>query len=687
MKRLCLLFTVFGLFVFKLNAQQTNKKPNIIFILTDDLGYGDIGVFFQNERKDRADRSEPWTATPNIDSLAYSGAMLTQNYCAAPVCAPSRASILLGMSQGHANVRDNQFDKALADNYTLASVLDSLGYTTAAIGKWGLQGDSNNVEVWPAHPLNRGFDYFFGYMRHRDGHEHYPKEGLYRGVKEVWDNRVNITDKLDKCYTADLWTARTKKWIVDFEKENKDKPFFIYLAYETPHAVLELPTQAYPEGKGLHGGLQWLDEAGHMINTASGKIDSYYHPDYADATYDDDKERSTPEVAWPDINKRYATDIRRIDDGIGDIIQLLKDLNIYDNTLVVFTSDNGPSIESYLPEKITPEFFNSFGPFDGIKRDCWEAGIRMPTIASWPAKIPAGSKIDLPSTSYDWMATFTDAAGLPAPESCDGVSLLPSLTGNGIQQKGLVYVEYFQNESTPGFPEFAPAHRKRKRGQMQVIRFGDTVGVRYNIKSADDDFEIYDVVHDPQEINNLADNASVKTLQQKMKDKVLQVRMADTAAARPYDSTYIPAINSMNTSAGLRWKFYEGSFAWVPDVSSLKAIDSGTVKTFDPSLIKKNKTGILCIEGFIKLPADAVYNFYLNADAPAFVRLHGAQLIDADYGYKKNTVKTSGVKLKAGLHPVRLYYRYSPAAHHILKFQWQTGHNPRKDVTAGTMNY
>ena len=163
--------------------QQAAKQPNIIFILADDQGYGDIGAFFQQQRAKLKDASKPTELSPHIDQLAAGGAMLMHYYCAAPICAPSRSSLMLGVSQGHANVRDNQFDKALDDNYTMPSTLRTLGYSTAIIGKWGLQGNDKydlNGYQWPAHPLKRGFDYYFGYMRHADGHEHYPKEALYR---------------------------------------------------------------------------------------------------------------------------------------------------------------------------------------------------------------------------------------------------------------------------------------------------------------------------------------------------------------------------------------------------------------------------------------------------------------------------------------------------------------------------
>jgi len=254
------------LFLLALNVAWTQEKPNIIFILTDDLGYGDLGVFFQNQRAKEEGKAA--TFTPELDKLASEGVQLLDQYCAAPICAPSRGSLLSGRSQGHANVRDTQFDKALADNHTLATVLKTAGYSTAAFGKWGTQGRTEDVPNWPAHPNKRGFDYYCGYIRHSDGHEHYPKEGIYRGRKEVYENYIGVTDNLDKCYTGDLWTAAAKRWIVEQKKgEDKNKPFFVYLAYDTPHAALELPTQAYPEGGGLNGGMQWIGEPGHMINT------------------------------------------------------------------------------------------------------------------------------------------------------------------------------------------------------------------------------------------------------------------------------------------------------------------------------------------------------------------------------------------------------------------------------------
>ena len=262
MKRIFIVIIVIS-FALQSFAQQ---KPNIIYILVDDMGYGDIGVFFQNQRMKSNDRSKPYQITPCLDKMAASGAMFTQQYSNAPVCAPSRGSLLTGVNQGNAHIRDNQFDKALEDNHTLGTVLKQAGYQTMAIGKWGLQGVEETGPYWPAHPLKRGFDSYYGYMRHMDGHEHYPVEGLYRGKKEVYENYNNVAEGLAKCYTTDLWTAMAKKQIVDHIKsKDASKPFFMYLAYDAPHAVLELPTQEYPKGKGLHAGLQWTGTPGHRL--------------------------------------------------------------------------------------------------------------------------------------------------------------------------------------------------------------------------------------------------------------------------------------------------------------------------------------------------------------------------------------------------------------------------------------
>ena len=647
-----------------------SAKPNIIFILTDDLGFGDVGTFFQHFRKEQNDRSKPWENTPQLDKMAAEGIKLTDHYCPAPVCAPSRASLLLGVHQGHANVRDNQFDKALENNHTLASVLKQAGYKTAIVGKYGLQGKGNNPRQWEAYPTKRGFDFYFGYVRHRDGHEHYPKEGLYQQKKQVWDNDQEISAQLDKCYTADLWTARAKKWIMDQHSTNASQPFFLYLAFDTPHAVLELPTQAYPAGGGVKGGLQWLGEPGHMINTASGDIDSYIHPDYTNATWDNDHDPKTPEVPWPTVYKRQATAVHRIDDCVGDVLQLLHDLRIETNTLVIFTSDNGPEKDSYLKEPYAPTFFNSFGPFDGIKRDLWEGGFRVPTIVRWPGHIPAGQTSATPSQSHDWMPTFCEVADIPAPARSDGVSLMPTLTGRGRQSSSTIYSEYFHPNKTPNYPQFAPQRRGRLRQQMQAIRIGDFQGVRYDIKSHADNFEIYNVATDKNERINVAESAEYAALQQKMKDAVLQLRRPDLEARRPYDLELTPAADVHPDQPGVLWTAYEGVFPWVPQLHTLHGVKSGVAKTPTVTLRSRDNNIGLFFTGFINVPADGDYTFYLTADTGALLRIHKATVIDADFNYIGGTESRGTVRLKAGMHPFELSYARKSIGTPQLKFEW-----------------
>lgn len=584
-------------------------RPNIILILTDDLGYGDLGVFHQNQRKDSGDRSKPWHQSPNIDRLAAEGVTLPHHYSAAPVCAPARASLLTGLHQGHANVRDNQFDKALEDNHNLATVLKKAGYATACIGKWGLAGDAPE---FAAHPLKRGFDQYFGGLRHIDGHEHYPREGPYRGPRKVWENRVEVTGDLDRCYTTDLYTARAKQYVKQHQQAKLDQPFFLYLSFATPHAVLELPTQAYPNGGGLNGGLQWLGKPGHMINTASGEIDSWIHPDYKNATWDDDKKVNTPEVAWPNVYQRYATSVRRIDDAVGDLIHQLKDLNIDQNTLIIFTSDNGPSVESYLKEAYSPEFFGSYGPFSGIKRDLWEGGIRVGAIARRPAAIRAGRNCDLPSAQWDWLATFAELAGLPAPARTDGHSLLPSLTDTGNQVPTTIYSEYAVSGKTPNYQDFPAAIHNRPRGQMQMIRKGDQSAIRQSIADSHSPFEIHNIIKDPRQATNLAPR--YPDLQQQLQKEVLRLRRPLIDAPRPYDHDLVPSVVVENPVTGsIDYTIYQGTWPWLPDCSTLPAFVTGRDSSLEPDEPARLAPHVIRFKGYFHAPKDGLYTFHLKS--------------------------------------------------------------------------
>lgn len=642
LKKLALLF---GLAL----PATAGDKPNIIYILTDDLGWGDYGTFFQNLRKEKGDRSEPWHMTPELDKMAAEGLQLPHHYCPAPVCAPSRASLLLGVHQGHSEIRDNQFDKELPDNHTLATVMKGAGYATAAFGKWGLQGGLTGKEkkgdskLWPGYPTKRGFDFFHGYVRHKDGHAHYPKED----GKELWENNDEISADLDGCYTADLFTARAKKWIADLHATDPEKPFFAYLAYDTPHAKAQLPAAPYPEG-----GIRWLGEKGHMINTADGKPDSWTHPDYATATWDADKDPATPEIAWPDVYKRYATSVRRIDDCVGDLIRTLKELGIDGNTLIVFTTDNGPSQESYLKQPLEADFFNSFGPFDGIKRDVIEGGIRTGAIVRWPAVIAPDSVNDIPCQSHDWMPTFAELAGVAAPARSDGTSLLPTIARMGSQKDPQVYVEYSVGGGTPNYPEFTEEHRGRKRGQMQAIRFGDFIGVRYSVKSHADPFQIFNIVSDPQQTKDLA--MEMTGLQKKMHDAILQMRRPNPSAPRPYDNEPVPAIAG-KSSPGIIWRSFAKQSPWLARLDDLTPASEGTLETITDAAPSADS---VLFTGTVEIPAEAPYTFHLPANALALLRIHDATVIDAAHADSETETESSGtIVLAKGKHPFRLYWK------------------------------
>ncbi len=642
-----LLLTILAATCLSAVAAADTTKPNIVFILADDLGYGDIGAFFQNAGDGGRMPKVKMAATPRLDALAAEGMQLRHHYAGAPVCAPSRASLLLGVHQGHANVRDNQFDKALEDNHTLAGVLREAGYRTACIGKWGLQGGGN----MPGHPLNRGFDEYFGFIAHKDGHMHYPKED----GNALLDGREKVGADYDKCYTTDLFTARAKKFLTDHHAKSPDQPFFVYLAYDTPHARIQAPSCPFPEGYGLKGGLQWLGTPGKMINTATGEPDSWLYPEHRDATWDDPKRGAGS--PWPDTAKRYATMVRRIDDGVQDIVATLRDLGLEKDTLVVFTSDNGPADESYLKGRDAngyartndPGFFRGYGPFDGIKRDCYEGGVRVGAIACWPGTVPAGKTSPLPSQFHDWMPTFCEMAGIPPPARTDGVSLLPELKGAGNRMPSTTYVEYSTDYQSPNSPDFSPARRGKPRRQMQMLREGDLVGVRYDIQSHEDDFQIYDVAKDPAQRNNLA--SSMPGLQQEMKDRVLQIRRPDPAAPRTYmDALPVPADKpDGNIEPGLEARVIPVDVPWPVEASAAAGRPAAVVAV--PGNIQKPDTSqqAAIIEGWLDIPETGNYRFSLPADSRAAMKLHGSTVLDADRGDGGGDVL-----LEAGRHPVTL---------------------------------
>jgi arylsulfatase A-like enzyme len=648
---------------------RTADRPNIIFILCDDLGPGDLGVLWQNARKGKQKFS-----TPNMDQFAREGMILSRHYCPAPSCMASRSSLMTGRHQGHCARRNTQFDAELPDVHTLGTVMKQAGYATAAIGKWGMQGGPFKLSIKPvrgdrsskaepSHPLLRGFDYFYGYTAHRDAHYHYPK----LGNRPLYDGFVDVTDRLAKCYSTDLLTARAKKWIIDHYKVHPQKPFFTYLCYTAPHSGLRIPTTShltaksnYPKGGGLHGGVQWLDDAANgQINTAKGAIDKGMHPELAHAVGDDGQ-------PWPDHARRHATMVRRLDDALADLIQLLKDLEIDDRTLVVLTSDNGTLREAGLDNVgfYHPDYLDTFGRYDGTKLDLWEGGVRMPTIVRWPSVIKAGSESGAASQFHDWMATFCELSGIPVPAVSDGVSIVPTLTGKGKQLLGIVYSEFLVRGTTPRYLEFEPSRRGRPHGQMQSVLIGDYKGIRVDVKAHQDTFEVYHTLKDPKETVDLAGQPGVPT-QKQFQAAVLRSRRIDPLAKRPYDNALIPAVKGLDTRAGLMRKAYPGTFDWVPQFDQRQPSSEKVVKGLAVT------SGAQQFAGYLRVPKNGVYHFALTTNGKAVVRLHRALLIDADSQYKAGSKALSGkIGLQSGLHPFRIYYLGSTDAPAVA-LEWQ----------------
>jgi arylsulfatase A-like enzyme len=646
------------------------SRPNIIFFFADDLGYGDIGCFWQDQRA-----STKKFDTPALDTMAAQGAKLTHHYVSASVCAPSRASLIQGRHQGHSDVRNSQFDKALPNTHNIASVLKAAGYRTIHIGKDGLAGAETSTSLTgtgsqnlTGHPLHRGFDRFFGYLFHADGHEHYPRNGTTDKVAFLYNDFQQVTNASLDLYTTDAFTAAAKQEIVNEATDGDDQPFFLYLAYDAPHFKMQRPALAYPaldnDGNPLTGGIQWTtatDGSGQVryasTATGTGTVDGHTHPDIPGA--------------WADSEKQHVGMIRRIDDSVADILRTLQDLGIDNNTLCIFSSDNGPHNEGN-----NPRTFQSFANMEGIKRDMWEAGIRVPTIVRWPGRIAGATgnennihEISYPSALWDWMPTFCQIAGVPAPAWCDGVSLLPTLTGTGTQRdKGYLYYEFLNNSSTPSWTEF-PNHGGDTQGQMQAIRIGNHMGVRTGITTGNENFRIYDVTTDPGQATNLA--ASLPAVQAEMKALALTARRPGGGVTRPYDSLALPAAPPPSFAPGVKWRSYVDAgptWQWVPEFRDLTPTASGT--TTIPSVAVRpgdDHFGLL-FTGYIQIPTAGSYNFYLDSDTGADFFLHDGHLIADDFNHS-GSVSSAAVNLSAGLHPIRLHYRHATGTR-TLSLEW-----------------
>lgn len=405
------------------------RKPNIIIILADDLGYGDLGSYGQKLIR-----------TPQLDQMAREGIRFTDFYAGSAVCAPSRSSLMTGQHQGHAYIRGNttltpvpgQKGQAATrlplrpQDVTIAETLHAGGYATGLIGKWGL-GEPDTTGI----PNRKGFDYFFGYLNQNHAHNYY--------TDYLWRNQERVA--LPKgTYTHDLFTTEA----VEFIRRERERPFFLYLAYTIPHANNEL-------GKATGNGMEVPTDA------------PYSHEN------------------WPQQQKNYAAMVTRMDTDIGKLMALLKELGIDDDTMVFFASDNGP--QGRDEGGFDPDFFASHGAFRGIKRDLYEGGIRVPLIVRWPGQIKANQVSRQAWANYDLLPTLDALAGVKSPAGIDGISMLQAVMGRRERGHEYLYWEFHEGE------------------YAQAVRLGRWKAVR---KSSDNAVELYDLQTDIGETRDLA---------------------------------------------------------------------------------------------------------------------------------------------------------------------------------------
>lgn len=409
-------------------------KPNIVFIFSDDLGYNDLSCYGQKN-----------FSTPHLDKLAASGIRFTRHYSGATVCAPSRCSLMTGKDGGHASIRGNG-PLALPDGETnIAKILQEAGYNTAMVGKSCVTGSGDIFE--PQTVLDHGFDYFYGTLSHKEGHFRYPKF-VYKNTQRIDLPGNKLHTGTD--YDAHLYTAEALGFI---EKQSSENPFFLLLSYPIPHASIIAPEAERKAARPQVKNEIVYKSSKHYTNT-------------------------------PEVKANYIAMLKILDDAVGSIVAQLEKQNLSQDTLIVFSSDNGPHFEGGY----NPELLDSNGPLRGGKRDLYEGGIRIPFIASWPAEIIPGQTSDHPSAFWDFLPTVCEITGSPVPENIQGISFAPTLRGNGDQKKhDYLYWEF---------------HEQNGR---RAIQQGDWKLVQYNLtKPGKLTTELYNLADDISEENNLA---------------------------------------------------------------------------------------------------------------------------------------------------------------------------------------
>ena len=436
MKRI-LLALVAALVVVPSVFAQGAKKPNIIYILADDLGYGELGCYGQKKIR-----------TPNLDRMAAQGLRFTQHYAGNAVCAPSRCVLMTGLHSGHAQIRNNRETKPdgqqpiAANTVTLARLLQRAGYATGMIGKWGLGMHDSTGD-----PHKQGFDHFFGYYCQRHAHNHYPTF-LWRNAKKV-PLEGNPGGATGKQHSHDLF----EKEALEFIRKNKDGPFFLYLPFTIPHVALQVPDDSLAEYKGKWDDPPYLGKKGYQ---------PHEHP-----------------------RACYAAMVTRMDRTMGHILDLLRELNLDDDTIVIFSSDNGPTHDGVGGSDSI--FFFSAGVLRGFKGSLFEGGVRVPMIVRWPGRCPAGRTTDLISGFQDVLPTLCELAGAKTPPGLDGISMAPTILGKGEQKKhDFLYWEF------PGY------------GGQQAVRLGDWKGIRQNMHKGNLRLQLFDLSKDISESKDVA---------------------------------------------------------------------------------------------------------------------------------------------------------------------------------------
>lgn len=441
------------------SGRNTQETPNIIYILADDLGYGDLSCYGQKKFH-----------TPNIDRLAAEGMLFTQHYSGTTVSAPSRSCLMTGMHSGHTPIRGNKEMEPEgqwplpASSVTIAEMLKSKGYITGGFGKWGLgfidtEGDPNS----------QGFDEFFGYNCQRLAHNYYPAY--------LWHNHEKVLlPENDSGKTGAHSAVVIHKAALQFIEKNKDKPFFLYYATTIPHAELYATEEYMAKHRGK------------------------YEPEKSFTGVDDGPTfRLGPYGSQPEGHAAFAAMINMLDDFVGEILSKLEELNLSENTLVIFTSDNGPHLEAGAD----PDYFDSNGPLRGYKRDLYEGGIRVPMIARWPGKIKPESKTDHISAFWDVMPTFAELTDAEVPGNIDGIPFLPTLLGRGKQkQHEYLYWEFHE------------------QGGKMAVRKGDWKAVKLNVQNeAEGKTELYNLSDDIGETRDVSKDHPeiVKQLEEIMK--------------------------------------------------------------------------------------------------------------------------------------------------------------------------